>query len=714
MIQIFFKLVFDDTEGFLGLLHKRTLDASMHEAYFKYPQELDQADKYIKSNMELGDLWFCAQLLNKPDRRKENISFCNTLWSDLDDCDPKELLVKPTVILESSPNRYQGIWKLDDKISPLKAEELSKRIAYYHRDSGADISGWDLTQLLRIPFTTNFKYNLRPKVLLDEINEELIYSIEEFEDKYPEVSKLTTSNIPIPTKLERTPSEILEGLTKNPMIWDLYYKEPTGDWSSALWRLQRLSFESGLDREDVFSLCLSAACNKYNRDNRPKEFLWAEILKAEQYGKDLEENQYFKTEAAKLTLLSNEERQRVESENSLIEEYVEWAETVTDAPKQYHQGCAFMLLSMLLSGNIKLPVDHGMVIPNLWLLILADTTLTRKTTSMKLAMDIANEIDQSLMLATDGSVEGLFSAIAARPNRPSVFLRDEFSGFLEAMVKREYQAGMAETLTKLYDGEKLKRILRRESIVVNDPILLLFAGGIKSRIVELFNYQHVYSGFIPRFIFIQADVDMEKLRPMGPPKETNVVQRLKLVNEFAWVHGFHTRPESMEIEGETITRDRITNAELTPEAWRLFNSYQFKMMSFGQKSDMPELLTPTLIRLSMSALKMAVLLAATKCNDEGVFIDEDDILRAFYYIEKWSRFSLDLIDNLGKTASEKTIELAYKFVKRHKAGCTQSALMKSLKLTSINVASVVDTLEQRNLITVSLRGRGKLLKAIAG
>src|SRR6185295_16082845 len=165
--------------------------------------------------------------------------------------------------------------------------------------------------------------------------------------------------------------------------------------------------------------------------------------------------------------------------------------TLGDAAWQYHQAGAFVALSSLLAGSVRLPTSFGTVIPNLWFMILADTTLTRKSTAMDLVMDLLLEIDTDCVLATDGSIEGLMTSLSMRPGRASIFLRDEFSGLLDAMVRKDYYAGMAETFTKLYDGKFQKRILRKDIIEVKDPVLIFFAGGIKNKTMSLVTHEQV-------------------------------------------------------------------------------------------------------------------------------------------------------------------------------------------------------------------------------
>jgi hypothetical protein len=61
----------------------------------------------------------------------------------------------------SSPGREQYWWRLSRPVAPEEGEDLNRRLAYA---MGADLSGWDLTQLLRVPGTRNRKYPDAPLV----------------------------------------------------------------------------------------------------------------------------------------------------------------------------------------------------------------------------------------------------------------------------------------------------------------------------------------------------------------------------------------------------------------------------------------------------------------------------------------------------------------------------------------------------------------------
>ncbi len=709
--ETFFKLIFGKEVGYLAIAHRSR--NQMYENFFAYPDELPEALAHINQFFLEFDVYFCSQLFGKKSRTKDAVQSCPNLWSDLDTCNPTELLVPPSVVLETSNERFQGLWVLERPVAPEEAEDYSRRIAYHHAASGADKSGWDLTQLLRVPYTLNHKYDPPPTVGIWEANNKR-YRIADF-SQYEPARGFEYLEVPFPEKIELDREEVLSEHKReiNPRFWTLFFEEPDEDWSKALWQLELILFESGLSREEVFVVARESACNKYRRDGRDERLLWKEVCKAEAHTKSLTAEMLGLTEddVTMAVLLTDAERAHVEATPSFVEDYVTWARTLGDAAWQYHQVGAFCILSSLLSGPIRLPTSYGLVIPNLWFMILADTTLTRKTTAMDITMDIILEIDSDAVLATDGSIEGLFQSLSTRPGRPSIFLRDEFSGLLEQMSKKDYMAGMAETLTKLYDGKFQKRVLKREIIEVRDPVLVILAGGIKTRVMELLRYEHVASGFIPRFVFVSAVSDITKLRPLGPPTEKSIGDRDKLMVRLKELYDYYNRMQEFKIDGRVTQTQVRYDAELTPEAWLRYNKMEADLVAQGLDADQRDILTPTFDRLAKSGLKMAVLLAAAREMVPDITVTEDDIIRAFYYIEQWGHHSLELIANIGKTVAERLLERVYQSILR-KPGVSRSQLMQNHHLSARDATLIVDTLEQRGLVQIEKRGRGQFFTPV--
>lgn len=712
----FFRMAFGSATGYICIATLQPGTKELRERFFEYPEQLESMLEHIEDVSDGNNVYFCPQLLTSKRRKKENVKYCPNAWADLDACDPTLLYVKPTLLVESSPGRFQALWSFEVPQDALTGESVSRRIAYEHADDGADKSGWDLTQLLRVPLTYNMKYDAELMVTVVAKGPEN-YRITDFQG-YPEHHRRDESKVPFPDAdtlaplFAQDPIEYLEArryIVGSKAI-NLFKDVPEGDWSTALWQFMSRLFEVGQSREQVYWLATHAACNKFLRDGRSGEALWDDVVRAY-----INQHRVGKTvvipELNEVELLSTDELERVQGRETFVERYIEWASGLGDAATQYHQAGAFVILSSLLAGRVVLPTSFGTMLPNLWFMILADTTLTRKSTAMDIAIDLLVEVDPDAIMTTDGSIEGLLQGLSGRPSRPSIFLRDEFTGLLESMTKKDYMAGMAETLTKLYDGKMQKRLLRKESITVTKPVLIVFAGGIKSKTQQLLTLEHISSGFMPRFVFLTAESDTSRVLPMGPPIVRDTSGREALLQEM-WDMFLHYDRELSSGPGIAIEPKKHTwNATLTPEAWLRFNKFEAAMMEAGVKSERADILTPIYDRLGKSTLKCATLLAASESRSDTVVVTELDILHAISYARRWREYAIDIINGVGKTAGEHEVDRVLSTI-RANPGIARSTIMQRYHLTARSADALFQTIEQRGLVTASREGRGTHYTAV--
>lgn len=700
--RYFFQLTFgNQAEGYVCIAYLKHTDKKMYTSWFHYPTQLEEMLRSISDHCtQLVHVYYCPNLYEKPGHKdKQYIKTCTNIWADLDTCNPQNLLHEPTVLIQSSPGRYQAIWALDAPVEPSEAENVSLRLHYYHADQGADKSGWDLSQLLRVPYTPNYKYgglNEAPIVGILHANKNK-YRISDF-DNYPAVEalKFVEEEKDIPQLPDERAESIVERYAgKLPAhFYNMYHDHPTGDWSAALWNLILCCVEAGMQRGETFLVAQAAACNKYRRDRRPETELWKDVIRG--YVKNIERAKLIPTTTATIPkLLTDEETRIAQSTETFIERYVDWAKALTDAPTQYHQAGAFIILSSLLSGNVVLPTSSGTINANMWFMLLANTTLTRKSTSMNIAMKLLYDVDERALMATDGSIEGILVGMADRPKQPSIFLRDEFSGLLEQIAHKDYMAGFAEQLTKLYDGDSLKRLLRKETIDIKDPVFIIYAGGVKDKTQMLLNEEMVLSGFIPRFVFITADQKPEALRPLGPPLEFDIEHREMIKNELIDLKNHYSQDTEITREGKIIgTMHKEFRATLTPEAWTRYNQYELALLQAAHASGL-QYLIPVYLRLSVSTLKAALLISASRTREQTVTVEVSDILHAIYYAQDWRIYVSEIVNGIGKTYDEKLMEKIYETVLKSNVAVSRGELMTMFKLDSKRAEVIFNTLTQR-------------------
>lgn len=136
------------------------------------PDEVnDQVEYWLKEPR--SDIYFCPHLFSQPNPKKEYALPGRVLWADLDDCYPRFLgeyhEPLPQIVISTSMLHAQAYWLLKESVGRIEYEVMNHRIALAYKHRGCDQSGWDLTQMLRIPYTYNYKRE-RPYYIHQIIN----------------------------------------------------------------------------------------------------------------------------------------------------------------------------------------------------------------------------------------------------------------------------------------------------------------------------------------------------------------------------------------------------------------------------------------------------------------------------------------------------------------------------------------------------------------
>lgn len=240
--------------GDWGCLCTKSGSKTWRTEFFRRP--FAGVDKFIQDNAD-KNIYFCPHLFSRKVRRKESAVLPPMLWADLDEVDPRKCDVKPTIAIESSPGRHVGLWMIDKPMT----EELNKRLTYH---LGADTGGWDLTQVLRVPRTVNYKYASMPRVRM-MWDDGPKWSVADLERKLPERKKSATISsdgaLEIYKKYEHSLTQEARSLMNS---------TPTNrsDRSAALWKIERSLIEAGATRREAFIYCRVSPWNKFrDREN---------------------------------------------------------------------------------------------------------------------------------------------------------------------------------------------------------------------------------------------------------------------------------------------------------------------------------------------------------------------------------------------------------------------------------------------------------------
>jgi hypothetical protein len=312
--KTFLRTVITTPEGWFCLAHSN--GSHWKEEWFEWPRQIDEIIAEVEARPE-ENVFFSAHLFSQASSQKKFALPSKTIQADLDNADVLTLPIVPTILIESSPNRYQGFWVLQTVPDLDVLEILSRKLTY--AIPKCDRSGWSIGHRLRVPESFNHKYLEGPQLVqivgaslqtyaveeLELLPEAPKQAVAEFDDEWVEGAHTYTSG----------PLELLESIRSTiPLRVYVQYSTLAKDRSATLWALMCAAFRANLDRDAVFWLAKNSANNKfeslaYHGDRE----LAKDVLRAEQVVKNrVTDLRTAVLEARRLSGINAEKRQYIQ------------------------------------------------------------------------------------------------------------------------------------------------------------------------------------------------------------------------------------------------------------------------------------------------------------------------------------------------------------------------------------------------------------------
>ena len=289
-----------DRTGFVFLPHidgqakdKDARRKGFHEnRAFRWPRDKEAIVEHLKAKAG-DDLYFTPALFKGKRRITQHLLPERSLWADLDPVNPEGLgEYRPTIAWESSPGRYQGIWLLNEpREGASKGGRENHRLTAY---INADPSGWDSTQLLRVPGRMNFKpeytgqdepNGVKGRGLLWDAGPRYVWS--DFEE-LPEVGSQVIDEV------ELVDEDVIDRVDRHE-VWGrlrlkvsrkvreymaLKTEPPAGNRNEVLWQIERELADAGASLVEIVAIVRASAWNKYRGRHDEMKRLKIEAAKA--------------------------------------------------------------------------------------------------------------------------------------------------------------------------------------------------------------------------------------------------------------------------------------------------------------------------------------------------------------------------------------------------------------------------------------------------
>ena len=681
-IEGFFSQIYGKSSGYVAIVTKGESGAIDSQRWFHMPEQLTFMAKYVAVRAD-EDVYCSVGLFSAEERSKDDAqAVANVVYADADTCNPANFRVPPSISVQTSEGRWHAWWVLDTEVSAKDASDASHRVYKAHETQGCD-RGWPIAKLLRVPGTANTKKAVPEPVTATYSGD--VYTLDTINAVYHDIdiAPVITLDKKVPTPLGSADLLELEQIVANNNLTALYLNVPTEgeSWSERMYRLEMDLFRAGLSAVEVFTLAREAACNKYNpamagqltqtgvtipRRSNPDLVLWQEIQKAEaEYAQSAEAeaaDELPRTSGSK-TAISNEfltvdERRYCRETPTFVSQYVEWVATRTDSAEVYQHSMAYLLLACVFGGRGYLPLAWGNTELNLWILILGDTTRTRKSTAKSITLEVLHRYEAvtgiKIDMGSDATAEALHVELGKRDGAASLQHKDEINGWFGSLYSKQYMSGVLESLTELYDGH-VPVVLRTGKDSGNKTrarTAFNFVGvGIRKRTAEVLTRNHFESGFLARMLWAVAD---------PPPRNSGS-------EDLAFRTGIqvnHYQAVSALVE-ELVARAAMWSQEnpqpITMDAAALarYNQWAEEGMQRAERFEDGEAVVPAFQRLKTSVAKAAALLAMYDQTDK---ITLAQLLPAIGQAEFWFRDMLRMAGEVSASEFERRLDEVEAFI----------------------------------------------------
>jgi hypothetical protein len=329
-----------------------------------------------------------------------------------------------------------------------------------------------------------------------------------------------------------------------------------------------------------------------------------------------------------------------------IQIYMTYTRKFSESPPAFHLATYFQTIACIVGRNRYIIQGEDNIYPNIYSLIVAPSSLHKKTSAIKLLPKWLNRLQAMKgFMGQIGSPEGLFSALQDNMGS-AVSFYSEAGQLLAQASSRKYMGDILEMLNDLYDcPDFYRKRLSSGPKTANNVCFNLIGASQLDSLTKHVRESDLLSGFLPRFAVVFDD----KL-------QTHMVRRpspdLKLQNKILG-HLNEIRKACQESEPMDLTRD----------AWDYFESWGND--KYTQAVVAPPQIQPMYGRLEAHALKFCIIIHLSRYPKEAE-IDTTSTMAACDYANFVLRSYRRLVlEELTFTVNEQKLKRVTDLIKNH-------------------------------------------------
>lgn len=247
---------------------------------------------------------------------------------------------------------------------------------------------------------------------------------------------------------------------------------------------------------------------------------------------------------------------------TFTEQFIEYAEEVTDCPRLLLEWSAIVALSSVMGRKIVYDYGDGGLHANIWAILVGPSSM-HKSTAISLASGIMRSVNQDIFYPQGWSKEALWAEMMNRSH--GLFNYDEAKSFFDC-CSANYNIGVMGDITTLFGGGDLRRVTKKETIEIKEPYLGFIGASTAEWLIEGIKDKHsaILSGFLPRFLLINAKPSAKHYpwyRPVDSLKKKMLIDRLSAYCGLSGTIRYSPEAEKTFEEWDATMYTRIVSLE---------------------------------------------------------------------------------------------------------------------------------------------------------
>ncbi len=365
-----------------------------------------------------------------------------------------------------------------------------------------------------------------------------------------------------------------------------------------------------------------------------------------------------------------------------IKTYLNYTEE-TESPICFNYWAAVSTLASALKMNCYLPQGSSSLFPNLYVILVAESAWSRKSTAVSKATKILEESEVEVdMVKEKLTLAFLYRFLhdAQKNNFASIsILASELSTLLG---KDAITTGLVSTLTSIYDGSEVQyRTKGSGNDIIHNPCVNLLGATTLDWMSNSLPGESVEGGFTSRVIFV-VGIGRSKKIPWPMTTEKEMIMREHLISDLEHM-SMLKGPMSVSDKARDYFSDWYCNVE-EPEDPRLRGFYG---------------------RFGAHVKKVALVLSIAESDD--LIIHKRHIKSAIDELTKITKLMPTAFRGVAFSRSTKDVERILETIKKNGGTMAHSKLLtkNSNYLNATEMGEIIKTLEEREAIETFKNGR---------